>query len=195
MNIALYARVSKDLCRTCSRAEAAHDATTGHDFRGQDPEAQLQPLREMCRARSWTIAREFVDQGVSGSKESRPQFDVLMADVEKKNRPFDAIVVWKFDRFFRSTRHMLAVLDKFKALDLEFISLTEQIDTSTPMGRLIFTLLAAIAEFERNLIGERISNGMKKAGAKRPGPKISERGPSRSTLYRRERASRVKSQP
>jgi DNA invertase Pin-like site-specific DNA recombinase len=194
MNIvALYARVSKDICRTCGKQPGSHDGAD-HEFKGQDPEAQLQPLREMCRMRGWTIAREFVDQGWSGASESRPAFDELMAaiaatDAKKPDtRKFDGVVVWKFDRFFRSTKHMLQVLDTFEAKRLEFVSLTESIDTSSPIGRLLFTILAAIAEFERNLIAERIRNGMKKEGAKRPGPKIGEDGPSRSTLWRRNRA-------
>lgn len=190
--VALYARVSKDICRTCGKAPAAHeDNAAGHEFRGQDPEAQLQPLREMCRMRGWTIVHEYIDQGWSGACESRPAFDELMiaiaaADPKKLDtRKFDGVVVWKFDRFFRSTKHMLQVLDTFEAKRLEFVSLTESIDTSSPIGRLLFTILAAIAEFERNLIAERIRNGMKKAGAKKPGPKIGVNGPSRSTLWRR----------
>lgn len=193
--VALYARVSKDICRTCGKQPAAHeDGGAGHEFKGQDPEAQLQPLREMCRMRGWTIFHEYIDQGWSGASESRPAFDELMAEVEAidaKNpatRKFDGIVVWKFDRFFRSTRHMLRVLDNFEAKRLEFVSLTESIDTSSPIGRLLFTILAAIAEFERNLIAERIRNGMKKLGAKKPGPKIGTAGPSRTTQWRRRRA-------
>lgn len=187
--VALYARVSKDICRTCGKSPVAHSEATGHEFRGQDPEAQLQPLREMCRMRGWTIAREFVDQGWSGAKESRPALDELMLAVNAKTRAFEAVVVWKFDRFFRSTQHMLRVLETFQQKHLEFISLTEQIDTSTPVGKLVFTLLAAIAEFERSLIAERIRNGMKKAGAKKPGPKIGPGGPSRSTVWRHGRRS------
>jgi DNA invertase Pin-like site-specific DNA recombinase len=194
--VALYARVSKDICRTCGRQPEAHvPGVIDHEFRGQDPEAQLQPLREMCRMRGWTIAHEYVDQGWGGSLESRPAFDELNAAIvatdpkKPATRKFDGVVVWKFDRFFRSTKHMLEALDTFGARHLEFVSLTEQIDTSTPMGRMIFTVLAAIAEFERNLIAERIRNGMKKAGAKKPGPKIGERGPSRTTTWRRNRAS------
>ena len=194
--VALYARVSKDICRTCGRAPGAHDEKAEHEFKGQDPEAQLQPLREMCRMRGWTIAREYVDQGWSGASESRPAFDELMAEVAaidgkaSSPRKFDGIVVWKFDRFFRSTKHMLQVLDTFENKKLEFVSLTESIDTSSPIGRLLFTILAAIAEFERNLIAERIRNGMKKAGARRPGPKIGAAGPSRSTLWRRTQSRR-----
>lgn len=190
--VALYARVSKDVCRTCGKIPTAHIAgVIDHEFKGQDPEAQLQPLREMCRMRGWTIVHEYIDQGWCGAAESRPAFDELMAAVDAidprvpGSKKFDGIVVWKFDRFFRSTRHMLRVLDLFEGKRLEFVSLTESIDTSSPIGRLLFTILAAIAEFERNLIAERIRNGMKKAGAKRPGPRIGAKGPSRSTLWRR----------
>ena len=191
--VALYARVSKDMCRTCGKTPAAHNETTGHEFKGQDPEAQLQPLREMCRMRGWSVAREYVDQGWSGASESRPAFDELAfaiaaTDPKKpETKKFDGVIVWKFDRFFRSTKHMLQVLDTFETKRLEFVSLTESIDTSSPIGRLLFTILAAIAEFERNLIAERIRNGMKKQGAKKPGPKIGQNGPSRSTLWRRNR--------
>lgn len=191
--VALYARVSKDICRTCGKAPALHGPELDHEFKGQDPEAQLQPLRAMAAARGWTIVREYVDEGWSGSSESRPSFDELMADVaaiaqKGSVRKFEGIVVWKFDRFFRSTKHMLRVLDTFKSKNLEFVSLTEQIDTSTPIGRLLFIILAAIAEFELELMRERIRNGMKKVGAKRPGRRIGEKGPSRATLYRRARA-------
>lgn len=194
-SVVLYARVSKDICRTCGKNPANHDdAATGHEFKGQDPEAQLQPLRALCLMRGWTIVHEYIDQGWSGAKESRPSFDVLMADVNATQpdgeHKFDGVLVWKFDRFFRSTRHMLQMLDLFDSKRIEFVSLTESIDTSSPIGRLLFTILAAIAEFERNLIAERIRNGMKKLGAKKPGRKIVGE-PSPSTQWRRDRAART----
>lgn len=166
MQVALYARVSK-----------AHTH--------QDPEAQLQPLRAMCQSRGWEISREYVDCGWSGAKESRPALDELMGDAQRGLRDFEAIAVWKFDRFARSTRHLLRALETFQGLDIAFISLTESVDTSTPYGKLVFTILGAVAELERSLIAERIRNGMKKQGAKKPGPKVGDSGPSRTTLWRR----------
>ena len=141
----------------------------------------------MCRSRGWTISREYVDHGFSGAKECRPQLDELMRDVERGYRHFDAIAVWKFDRFARSTNHLLKALDNFHARGIDFISLTESIDTSTPYGKLVFTILAAVAELERSLIAERIRNGMRKHGAKKSGPKIGPNGPSKATLWRRSR--------
>lgn len=170
MKVVLYARVSK-----------AHTH--------QDPEAQLQPLRAMCASKGWEIVHEYVDHGWSGAKESRPALDELMADAEKGRRDFEAIACWKFDRFARSVKHLLRALETFQSLDIAFISLTEQVDTSTIMGKLVFTILGAVAEMERGLIAERIKNGMKKQGAKKPGPKIGAQGPSKTTIWRRNRAS------
>jgi len=186
VNVALYARVSREQCRKCGKVFEDH-ADADHDFSGQDPEAQLQPLREMCRSRGWTISREYVDQGFSGAKESRPALDELMRDVERGYRYFDAICVWKFDRFARSTKHLLRALETFQSLKIGFVSLTESVDTATPYGKLVFTILAAVAELERSLIAERIRNGMRKHGAKKPGRKIGPDGPSATTLWRRSR--------
>jgi DNA invertase Pin-like site-specific DNA recombinase len=166
VKVALYARVSK-----------AHTH--------QDPEAQLQPLRQMCESRGWTIAKEYVDHGWSGAKESRPALDAMMADAQRGLRDFDAVACWKFDRFARSTKHLLRALETFQSLGIAFISLTESVDTSTPYGKLVFTILGAVAELERSLIAERIRNGMKKQGAKKPGPKIGSKGPSKTTIWRR----------
>src|ERR1700691_5980392 len=114
MRAAIYARVS----------------TTGQ---GQSPEMQVRELREYCERRGWQIAGEFVDSGISGAKDSRPELNKLMA--EAHHRRFDAVVVWKFDRFARSVSHLLRALETFQSLGIEFVSLSEQMDTSTPTGK------------------------------------------------------------
>jgi DNA invertase Pin-like site-specific DNA recombinase len=145
MKIALYARVS----------------TTD---KGQDPEMQLRELREYCERRKLEIVREYVDNGISGSKESRPELNRLMADANR--RKFDAVLVWKFDRFARSTSHLLKALETFQSLKIDFVSLTEGIDTSTPVGAMVFTILGAVGQMERELIRERIRAGVRNARAK-----------------------------
>jgi DNA invertase Pin-like site-specific DNA recombinase len=144
MRIAVYARVS----------------TAG----GQDPEMQLRELREYCQRRGWDIHREYVDAGISGTKEKRPALDRLLADAHK--RRFDVVVVWKFDRFARSVSHLLRGLENFRSLGIEFVSLSEQVDTSTPTGKMVFTVLGAVAELERSLIVERVRAGLRNAKAK-----------------------------
>ena len=124
---------------------------------------QLRELREYCEHRGWQVTREYVDVGISGSKDSRPELNRLMADAHK--RRFDVVCVWKFDRFARSVSHLLRALETFKALGIEFCSFSEQMDTSTPMGRMIFTVLGAVAELERSLIAERVRAGLRNARA------------------------------
>ncbi len=124
---------------------------------GQDPTMQTRELREYCARRGWDVAGEYVDVGISGSKDSRPELNRLMADAHQ--RLFDAVVVWKFDRFARSVSHLLRALETFKALGIEFVSLSEQVDTSTPTGKMVFTALGAVAELERSLIAERVTAG------------------------------------
>jgi len=131
---------------------------------GQDPEVQLRELREYVARRGWKLAGEYVDVGISGTKEKRPELDRLMADAHR--RKFDAVVVWKFDRFARSVSHLLRALETFKALGIEFVSLSEQVDTSTPTGKMVFTVLGAVAELERSLIAERVRAGLRNARAK-----------------------------
>src|SRR5213075_1819486 len=143
--VAIYARVS----------------TTNH---GQDVGLQTRELRQFAEARGWTVAGEYVDAGVSGAKDSRPELNRLMADAHQ--RRFDAVVVWRFDRFARSVSHLLRALETFRALGVEFVSLSEQVDTSTPMGRMMFTVLGAVAELERSLIVERVKAGLRNARAK-----------------------------
>ena len=145
MRAAIYARVS----------------TIGQ---GQSPEMQVRELREYCERRGWQIAGEYVDAGISGAKDSRPELNRLMADAHR--RRFDAVVVWKFDRFARSVSHLLRALETFNALGVGFVSLSEQMDTSTPTGKMVFTVLGAVAELERSLIAERVRAGLRNARAK-----------------------------
>ena len=144
------------------RATIYARVSTAHN--GQDPEVQLREIREYCQRRGWSIAGEYVDVGISGAKERRPELDRLLADAHR--RRFDAVVVWKFDRFARSVSHLLRALETFKALGIEFVSLSEQVDTSTPTGKMVFTVLGAVAELERSLIAERVRAGLRNARAK-----------------------------
>lgn len=102
--------------------------------------------------------------GISGAKDRRPELDRLMADAHK--RRFDVIAVWKFDRFARSVSHLLRALDTFRVLGIEFVSLSESLDTATPAGRMVFTVLGAVGELERSLIAERVRAGLRNAKAK-----------------------------
>ena len=131
---------------------------------GQDPCVQTREIREYCERRGWQIAGEYVDVGISGTKEKRPELDRLLADAHRRH--FDAVVVWKFDRFARSVSHLLRALETFQSLGIEFVSLTEGVDTSTPMGKMVFTILGAVAELERSLIVERVKAGLRNARAK-----------------------------
>jgi len=123
---------------------------------------QLRDLREYCRARGWTEVREFIDTGISGTKEKRPALDKMMAEV--KARRIDVVVV-AFDRFGRSVRHLVDALELFHHLNVEFISLREQVDTGSALGQAIFTIIAAIAQLERSLIVERVKAGLRRARA------------------------------
>src|SRR6516162_8086576 len=143
--VAIYARVSTP------------------EGKGQSPEMQLLELREYCERRGWTIAGEYVDR-MTGTKDRRPELDRLMADAHK--RRFDVVIVWKFDRFARSVSHLLRALETFKALGIDFVSYSEQMDTSTPAGKMVFTVLGAVAELERSLIVERVRAGLRNARAK-----------------------------
>jgi DNA invertase Pin-like site-specific DNA recombinase len=142
--VALYARVST--------------------LNNQDPEMQLAELREYAERRGWHIVEEFTDQGVSGCKESRPALNRLMSDACR--RRFDAVLVWKIDRFGRSLKHLVNALAELAALGVAFISLRDNLDLSTPSGRLMFQIIGAMAEFERALIQERVRAGIRNARAK-----------------------------
>lgn len=143
MKIAIYARVS----------------TTD-----QTPDMQLMHLREYVQAKKSEIYKEYVDLGISGTKDSRPALNQLMDDARK--RKFDAVLVYRFDRFARSSKHLITALEDFKSLNIDFISYQENIDTSSPLGKAIFTIVGAIAELERNIIVERVKSGLKSAKSK-----------------------------
>src|SRR5262245_54123988 len=127
----------------------------------QTCDSQLRDLREYCRARRWDQVTEFVDEGVSGTTDRRQALDQLMTAV--KNRRVDVVVVAAFDRFGRSVRHLVETLELFRHLDVEFISLREQIDTGSPLGQAVFTIIAAIAQLERSLLVERVKAGLRRA--------------------------------
>jgi DNA invertase Pin-like site-specific DNA recombinase len=148
MRAAIYARVSTN--------------------NGQDPTMQTRELREYCQRRGWEIEGEYVDAGVSGAKERRPQLDTLLVACRK--RRVDAVVVYRYDRFARSLRQLVNALEEFRSLGIEFISLHEGVDTSTPNGRLVFGIFASIAEFERELIRDRVKSGI--AAAKSKGTRL-----------------------
>jgi DNA invertase Pin-like site-specific DNA recombinase len=128
----------------------------------QDPQMQLRELHVYAKLRTFTIAGEFIDH-VSGATSERPELTKLWQSA--RARKIDTVLVWKFDRFARSTKQLIDALEEFRHLGVDFISITEQIDTSSPMGKAMFTVISAIAEFERSLISERVRSGIAKARA------------------------------
>src|SRR5579864_7676001 len=140
MRIGIYARVST---------------------RDQSCELQVRHLRAYCAPRGFDLVREYVDVGQSGAKDSRPELNRLLNDARK--RQFDAIIVWRFDRFARSTKHLLLALEEFRSLGIQFISYQENMDTSSPLGQALFTIVSAVAQLERDLIRERVSAGIRNA--------------------------------
>jgi DNA invertase Pin-like site-specific DNA recombinase len=142
MRIAIYARVST---------------------KDQSCELQVRDLRAYCAARGFDLVREYVDVGQSGGKDSRPELNDLMDDARKWQ--FDAVICWRFDRFARSTKHLLSALEEFRSLGIQFISYQENVDTSTPLGQALFTIVSAVAQLERELIRERVSAGIRNARA------------------------------
>lgn len=152
MKIAAYARVS----------------TNNHH---QDPEVQMKDIRAFAEYKGGEIVDTYIDRGISGTKSSRPELNRMMADAAAGK--FDTVVVWKFDRFARNAQHMLKALETFQSLGIAFVSVTENIDTSTSTGKMVFTVMAAVAEMERSNTVERIHAGLRNARAKghRPGVK------------------------
>jgi DNA invertase Pin-like site-specific DNA recombinase len=144
MRVAIYARVSTQA--------------------GQNPAMQTRELREFAERRGWTITGEFIDLGVSGSRDRRPQLDMLM-DLARI-RKIDVILTWKLDRWGRSLKHLVNSLAELEALGVAFVALRDNLDLSTPAGRLMFHVIGAMAEFERSLIQERVRAGIRNARSK-----------------------------
>ncbi len=140
----------------------------------QKTDMQLADLRKFAKDRGLTIFNEYIDNGVSGSIKSRPALDKLMADA-KKNK-IDVMLVWRFDRFARSSKHLVEALHTFKHLGIDFISYNENIDTGSPLGEAIFTIVSAMAQLERDIIRERVKAGLRNAvnkGKRLGRPKLS----------------------
>jgi DNA invertase Pin-like site-specific DNA recombinase len=145
--VALYARVSTD---------------------DQNPQLQLDELRAYVQRRGWTIVAEYIDHGESGRKERRPQLDEMMPRIRRGG--VDVLLVWKFSRFARSLRFLVSALDELKALGVDFVSITESIDTTTPAGRLMFQIIGAIDEFFLDTLRENTRAGLR--SARRRGKRI-----------------------
>jgi DNA invertase Pin-like site-specific DNA recombinase len=143
--IALYARVS--------------DPRDGR----QHPELQLGELRDYAAQRRWPVLCEYVDR-ITGSKDSRPHLNRMMSDA--RHRRFDLVLVWKLDRLGRSLRHLVNTLAEFEALGIALVSMRESLDPTTPMGKAMFGMIGVMAEFERGLISERVTAGMRHAKSK-----------------------------
>ena len=134
----------------------------------QSTDSQLLDLRRYTKERGWHLYREYCDNGISGTKDSRPALNELMNDARK--RRFDMVLCWRFDRFARSTKHLILALEEFRNLGIDFISFQENIDTSSPLGAAIFTIISAVAQLERDIIAERVKAGLRRA--KKNGKKL-----------------------
>ncbi|MFZ5862063.1 MAG: recombinase family protein [Nitrospirota bacterium] len=165
MKVALYARVSTE---------------------GQEPEVQLVALRTHAAARGWSIVEEFVDRGYSGARERRPALDRMLTAAWAGQ--FQAVAVWRFDRFARSVKHLITGLEQFRSLNVGFVSLQEQFDTSTPIGLAMFTIIGAMAQLERDIIRERVKAGLDAARARgvRLGRPVNEAQPDEVARLRAE---------
>ena len=142
LKIGLYCRVSKN---------------------EQNIETQLMALKDYCQRNNYEIVEEYLDNGVSGAKDSRPAFDKLLADMRAGK--INCILVYKLDRIGRSLQHLLNLFEEFKNKGIEFISLTQNINTSTPEGKMFLRMLMVLAEYERELIVSRINSGLDRARA------------------------------
>jgi DNA invertase Pin-like site-specific DNA recombinase len=129
----------------------------------QHTEMQERALSDYVQRRGWLQHKIYRDKGISGSTSSRLGLDELLKDCRR--RAFDVVVVWKFDRFARSLKHLIAGLELCRALGIDFVSVTEAVDTSLPAGEMLFQIIGAVAQFERSLIAERVKSGLANARA------------------------------
>ena len=130
----------------------------------QSVDMQFNDLERYSRERGLNVFKVYEDSGVSGTKETRPALNELMDHAKKKR--FDMVLVWRFDRFARSTKHLVTALHEFRHIGIDFISFQENIDTSSPLGEAIFTIISAMSTLERDIIAERVKGGLRKAKAK-----------------------------
>jgi DNA invertase Pin-like site-specific DNA recombinase len=177
---ALYVRVS------------THNRTRGREGAGdlvftQNPEVQERPLRGLAEQRGWEVVRVYSDR-MSGAKEDRPGLRALMQDARRGL--FDVVVVWRFDRFARSIEQLVSALAEFRRLGVDFVSAQEALDTGTPMGKAMFTIIGAMAELERNVIRERIVAGL--AHARTAGTKSGEPIGRPRAVFNRARAAEMR---
>ena len=150
MKVAIYVRCSKAAKKRFGEASAYL----------QNPDVQAQPLLELALQRGWTVYRVYQDR-MSGAREDRPELQALLADARRG--AFRVVLVWRFDRFARSVKQLVLALEEFRSLGIDFISHQEALDTSTPMGKAMFTIIAAMAELERSVIRERVMAGLEYA--------------------------------
>jgi len=174
----LYLRVS-------TASKTPHDSNTFN----QNPAVQEQPLRELIAQRGWQLHQVYSDRA-SGAKERRPGLDALMADARRG--AFDVVLVFRFDRFARSVKQLIQALEEFRSLGIDFVSHQEALDTSTPMGRAMFTIIAAMAELERSVIKERVLAGM--AYARLRGTKSGRPIGRPCVIFRRDEARELRDQ-
>lgn len=156
----------EDRKKATGKILAALYARVSTKDKDQDPEMQLKELRNYCSLRGWEIAHEYVDVGFSGSSADRPQFDEMMGDATSWKHKFDVILVWKLDRFGRSVLNLVFCLQNLHQAGVGFISVRDNLDFTTAVGRLMFHVIAAMAEFERDLTIERVRAGIDNARAK-----------------------------
>jgi len=147
-------------CACYLRVSTAQSRREDNSRFDQNPEVQECPLRELIAQRGWDLHRIYSDR-VSGTQERRPGLDALMRDARRG--AFDIVIVWRFDRFARSVKQLVVALEEFRSLGIDFVSQQEALDTSTSMGKAMFTVIAAMAELERNIIRERVIAGLEYA--------------------------------